>query len=176
VIVALVEITLDVAGDKQLARAFEATAREVEDMSDPLARFGEHLLREIGEQFQTEGARGGEPWRRLTRAYETWKEEHYPGRPILVQSSAMRSAALSPRAVTITPRRLVYEIDDANVCGGTRSEHDRVDRGQLAYWHQVGAGRLPARPIVQLNQEARRELDRIFASWLTTIRRHHLPL
>jgi hypothetical protein len=172
----LVEITLEVAGETQLAHAFEATAREADDLSEPLARYGEYLIAEVGRQFGTEGAQSGEPWQRLTRAYDAWKLEHYGGRPILVQSGAMRSAALSPRAVTVTPRRLVYEIDDANVSGGTRSEHDRVDRGQLAYWHQTGAGRLPARPIVQLNLEARRELDRIFASWLTAIRRHHLPL
>jgi hypothetical protein len=172
----LVSIELNVAGETQLARAFEATSREADDLSEPLARYGEFLLREIGEQFQSEGARGGEPWRRLSRAYETWKTEAYPGRPILVQSGAMRSAALSPRAVTVTPRRLVYEIDDANVSGGTRGEGDRVDRGQLAYWHQTGGGRLPERRIVQLNMEARRQLERVFAEWLTAIRRHHLPL
>lgn len=170
----LVEITLDVAGERQLARAFEATAREAEDMSEPLARYGAYLIQEVGRQFGTEGARGGEPWQRLTAAYEAWKETHYPGRPILVRSGALRSAALSPHAVTVTPRRLVYEIDDANASGGTRSTGDRVDRGQLAYWHQTGGGRLPERRIVDLNMDARRELDRIFAEWLTAIRRHHL--
>lgn len=153
----LTRVELKVAGDTILARAFETTALEAEDMTVPLDRFADHLLRQIGEQFTTEGVAGGTPWQKLSLAYERWKEEHYPGRPILVRTGAMRARALDKReSVRVTPLTMVYEI------GG--------EEGDRAYWHQTGAGHLPARPIVALGLDARRQVDRIFAGWLNDLR------
>lgn len=168
----LVHVGVDVSGDKQLSRAFEATSREAEDLSEPLGEFGRYMLVQIGEQFRTEGAHGGTPWQRLNRAYEVWKDEAFPGRPMLVRTGRMRAEALSPEAVHVGPRRLVYELDEA--AGASYSgPGDTADRGEVALIHQQGRGQQPARPIVQLNQVARRQLDRYFASWLNAVRRHH---
>lgn len=153
----LARFRIDVHGDVQLSRAFEATAEELEDMSEPLARIGRDLRREVGEQFLTEGAHGGSPWQPLDRAYSEWKDQHAPGGPglpILVFSGDMRAAALSEDSVHVTEQRMVYEIDD-----------------EKAIWHQEGAGSLPARRIVELNLAFRRGVERTFAEWLNAVRR-----
>lgn len=153
----LARFRIDVNGDVQLSRAFLATDAELADMSEPLGRIGRDLIVEVGEQFRTEGKQGGTPWKPLNTAYERWKAENAPGGPglpMLVFSGAMRGAALSPFAVRVTDRRMVYEIDD-----------------EKAIWHQEGRGRLPARRIVALNQQFRRSVEREFAEWLNAIRR-----
>lgn len=153
----LAQFRIDVNGDVQLSRAFEVTEAELRDMSEPLSRIGRDLQREVGLQFQTEGAQSGDPWQQLDTAYEAWKDEHAPagaGLPMLVFSGDMRGAALNPDAVTVTEDRLVYEIDD-----------------EKAIWHQEGRGVVPARKLVDLNQEWRRSVERTFHEWLNAIRR-----
>jgi hypothetical protein len=167
----LVRIEIDVAGERQVSRAFEATAREAEDLSEPLHDVGGLILRQVGEQFLTEGAHGGSPWQRLSRAYDAWKEEHFPGRPLLVRTGAMRAAALSPQAISVGPRRLVYELDDTAGASYMR-EGEEHDVGAIAYIHQKGKGHQRVRKILQLNPVARREIDRTFVEWLNAVRRH----
>lgn len=167
----LVKIDLKVAGEKQISRAFEASAREAEDMSEPLQRFGDHLLQQVGAQFASEGAQGGAPWPQLNAAYAAWKDEHYPGRPILVRTGALRAAATSKDAVTVTPRRLTYEIDGIDVHENPSGYAEVEFIGDVAVWHQKGRGHLPVRKIVDLNELARRQLDRYFSDWVNGLRR-----
>lgn len=159
---AMVKISFDVAGERQVSRAFELTAAEAQDMSEPLARVGELLLEHIGIQFATEGGEGMTGhWMPLTPVYRAWKEAHFPGAPILVRTGAMRAAALDPTDVDVSPRRMVYEIPG--------------QPGEIAFFHQIGAGHLPARPIVSLTMADKREMvDRTFSEWINAIR--HRPI
>lgn len=56
--------------------------------------------------------------------------------------------------MTVTPQRLVYEIDD-----------------DKAIYHQEGKGHNPARRLVDLTPVQKREWDREFAGWLNRLRR-----
>lgn len=161
-----VQLRFDVAGDVQLSRAFLTLGREAEDMSEPLARMGQHIRAAVGEQFATEGGRTG-GWQRLSSAYEAWKDEHFPGLPIGVLSGGMRSAALSPDAVTVTPQRMSYVIDAANVDPGLDS---RGDAGERAVRFQRGAGNMPVREIIRLLATDNRQMERYFAEWLNGLR------
>lgn len=158
---AFVNVNLDVVGEKQWSRGFELMAREAADISEPLRHVGRLIVESVGQQFMTEGAHGlGGRWQPLSPEYERWKEENFPGRPLLVRTGAMRRTVLDPGSLTVTARRLVYE---------PRGEHD-----DLAYYHQVGAGALPDMPprkLVALPESVRRSMDRAFHEWVVGLRR-----
>lgn len=107
-------------------------------------------------QFETRGAFGGRPWAPLSPAYREWKEKHYPGKPILVQTGALRRAASSPQRF-VTPRTLTLVINDEKL------EH-----------HQEGGPNLPARPLVfgsPLPFQAEAELDEAATEYVTDLLR-----
>lgn len=155
-------LRMDVLGDVQLSRAFELMAHEAQDLSEPLRQVGEALVSAVGEQFRSEGAHGlGHRWHPLSPAYAAWKRENAPAgpaAPILVFSGDMRSALLDRAAVTVTPRRMVYEPDAPD----------------YAVVHQQGEGHMPQRKIVALAMSDRRGFERIFANWLNGLRRGRL--
>lgn len=155
---AYVRVGFDIAGDVQYSRAFDLYGKLASDLSEPLADIGDKLLQAVGDQFATEGAHGlGRRWQPLSQAYAAWKEQHYPGRPILVRTGDMRSAALSKGALSVSPRRLTYEVDS-----------------EYAIYHQEGRG-VPQRKIVALSNADRRDWDRVFAEYLAA-ERHRVGL
>lgn len=151
----LVRLHFEVAGVGEYVRSFTVYAHEADDMREPFGDIADIIIESVQEQFTTEGAHGGIRWAPLEPGYRLWKEHNYPGRPILVQTGVMRRAATDKqRTVTITPKRLLYEVHD-----------------DKAYWHQTGAGHLPERRLVNLTLAERRQWDRVFAHWLNDIRR-----
>jgi phage gpG-like protein len=50
------------------------------------------------EQFDTEGAAGGQRWAPLSPAYRAWKEIHYPGEPILQRDHELVDSLTDPEA------------------------------------------------------------------------------
>jgi hypothetical protein len=152
----LQRLTLTIAGETQLARAFDVLAHDAEDLREPLERTHEHLRQVVGEQFQSEGGHGGRRWQDLSPAYARQKADHYgDGRPILVASEGMRAAWLARQPLELTARRLVM---------GPREGSEEAVRS-LA--HQTGAGHLPQRRIVDLTLGDKRGIDRIFAEWFS---------
>ena len=149
-----VEITFEITGEAQYARAFEILEHEARDLSDPLGEIGEDLRQRVGEQFGSEGSAGGSPWSQLDPEYLRWKELDFPGRPLLVRTGAMRGAALSPDAVRVSAHRMLYEVDS-----------------DYAMYHQTGTDDMPERKLVELTADMRRNWDRYFHEWLNSIRR-----
>src|SRR5581483_518450 len=123
--VAWVKLRFQVAGEVQVSRAFEASADQVQDMRDPLGRVGRSILATVHEQFRTEGGYGGQRWKPLNRDYAAWKESQVGPEPILVFSGLMRSTLISGAAITVLPKRLVYE--------------PRGPHAEIATYHQGGA-------------------------------------
>ena len=151
----LQKIGFSVHGEDQYVRGFEATAEELRDLSEPLSNIGKMLRHDVAEQFLTEGAAGLHGrWRQLNPSYERWKREQGYDGPILVREGDMLRAATDKRSVTVTPQRMIYEIDDPK-----------------AAYHQDGSGHLPQRRLVDLSPVQKRAWDREFASWLNRIRR-----
>lgn len=160
----MLTVTFDVAGEAQFVRAFEVYDHELRDLSEPFEDVADHLTRVVGEQFLSEGAHGlGSKWRPLNPDYEAWKEEHYPGRPILVRSGAMRAAYLVEGTRELTHDRLVWGVTDQ-----TDDEGERISEYAVA--HQTGRGVVPQRKIIALNTGDRRALDRVFVHWLNGLR------
>lgn len=150
--VPLTRLRFELAGEVHYSRGLLLAAEEARDLSEPLEQAGHLILGAVAQQFATEGRRAG-GWPPLSPRYAAWKAAHYPGRPILVLTGQMKRAALDTRALQVTPRRLTYQIDDPK-----------------ALYHQVGAGRLPVRRVVDLTGHDRRMIDRAFARWLARIR------
>jgi phage gpG-like protein len=66
----------------------------------------------------------GTPWKRLTPAYSAWKQQHFPGQPILRRTGLMLdSAYLTTRGDTFLVRSTSY-----------------------GKYHQFGTSRMAARP------------------------------
>jgi hypothetical protein len=150
-----------VAGDVQYARAFEAAAEEVQNLTEPLTAVGEIVLRDVGEQFRSEGTFGhGSRWQPLNADYERWKQQQVGDEPILVFSGKLRDAMMAHSAVHITPRRMEYDPKDP----GYGIDHQKGDP----------ARGLPQRKMVEIPLTERRNFDRVFAMWLNSIRREKL--
>ena len=181
-------------------RRLEGLKARAEDLTIPLKEIGKDLKKGIGEQFASQGAwaydwpyPGAGPWKPLSDAYRRWKEEHYPGRPILVASGTMRDRSVLAGPMIVTSRRLLYTPRDASQTRAyeyrraTKSEWERApeeDRklawgylvrsphtrtynmAEIAYFHQTGAGHNPRRPMVAFNLAELREFDRVLLAWL----------
>lgn len=164
----MLTVTFDVAGEGQFVRAFEAYDHELRDLSDPFEDVADHLVRVVGEQFVSEGAHGlGAKWEPLSPGYEEWKDEHYPGRPLLVLSGAMRDAYLVHGTRELTADRLVWGVTDQTA---TTDDGDLIRIAEYATAHQTGRGVVPQRKIIALNTMDRRQMDRIFVHWLNGLR------
>jgi hypothetical protein len=151
----------EVAGDVQYSRAFDALAEEVRDLTEPLTAVGELVVRDVGEQFRSEGAFGhGSKWTPLNTDYERWKEQQVGVEPILVFSGKMREAMMARSAVHVSPRRMEYDPDAPDYA--IRHQQGDEERG------------LPQRKMVEIPGSERRAVDRIFATWLNSIRRERL--
>ncbi len=160
----MLTVSFNVAGEGQYIRAFEAYEHELRDLSEPFEDVADHLKRVVGEQFGLEGAHGlGSKWRPLSPGYEAWKDEHYPGRPLLVRTGAMRAAYLVHGTRELTHDRLVWGVTDQ-----LDDEDDRI--AEYATAHQTGRGVVPQRKIIALNTQDRRGLDRVFVEWLNGLR------
>lgn len=153
--VAFTRLTFDVDGERQVSRAFMGMERDLADLSEPLEEIAGLIRQAIGEEFGTEGARGGDAWAPLSPAYEKWKEQHFPGRPLLVQHGDMRRALLDRTAFRVTNERLVYYPDTSS-----------ANHPEIAGFHQRGSGDLPRRKMVDVTAEDRRAFEREIHDWL----------
>lgn len=152
----LQRLTLTIAGDVQLARAFDVLAHDAADLHEPLRETHEHLRQVIGEQFASEGAHSGRRWQDLSPAYAKAKADHYgEGRPILVASGDLRAAWLARQPLQLTSHSLVM---------GPREGSDEETRSLV---HQTGAGHMPQRKILDLTLDDKRGIDRIFATYFS---------
>lgn len=155
-------LRFNVAGDTFYSRAFSAAAKEAEDLSEPLTAIGDLVLRDVFEQFRTEGANGGGGrWKPLSPEYAKWKAEQVGDQPIMVFTGGLRDAMLARSSVHVSPRRMVYDPQAPSWA----VRHQKGDPGEDP---------MPRRRLVELPMTTRREFDREFASWLNAIRREKL--
>jgi phage gpG-like protein len=75
-----------------LAFQVDRFADEIADLRPLMELFGDVFRSQMTQQFASEGRHGSGGWAALSPAYEKWKREHYPGRPIGVLTGSLRSA------------------------------------------------------------------------------------
>lgn len=160
----MLRVRFNVAGEDQYDRAFQVYEGETHNLREPLSDTADLLVRVTGEQFASEGAHGlGGRWQPLNPDYAAWKDEHYPGRPMLVRTGAMRDAYLVHGTRVLTDDRLVWGITD-------QTDADGDEIADRATGHQTGRGVVPQRKIIALNANDRRGIDRLFVDFLSHLR------
>lgn len=126
---------------QQLLRQRLSATLDLEPIATGVARI---LARAAQEQVDSQGQRGGTPYRPLSRSYAIYKQQVVGNKPILVFSGRLRAALQKLPRVQITNRRRVsFEFHQLPPYAGK---------------HQTGQGRLPARPIVSLTEADRRKI------------------
>lgn len=108
------------------------------------ARLGREWFR---EQFDSEGAWGGDPWEELAPSTVAQRGSAHP---ILDDTGAMKRAASYARRVA-TPQTLELHVDDPKV-----------------HWHQDGTRKMPRRPVVpdRIPDSAQAELGAEFDAYV----------
>lgn len=159
-------------GIQGLEAFFEYAGYKVRDMREPLQDTADYIQSTILFQFESEGAYRSGGWTPLEERYQAWKEAKGGGdmilqlEPFLLHSdpgtpedNKMMVPLLDPSAWDITLLEAVYEPDSTR-----------------AGWHQTGVdyrrrgGALPARPILDLDEEDYLFIEGVFEDWLDELR------
>ena len=153
----MVSYQFDIAGERQVDRMLSRSTEKIRDLRPFLDAAGNLLRQIMGEQFSSEGSRGGEPWAPLSSRYSAYKLSRWGQQPILVASRAMRESLTDPGGSHIErrPERDTLEF-------GTRVPY--------AVYHQTGTERMPQRKILDLVERDRRNLMKLLQQHLFTNR------
>lgn len=130
-------------------RAFLKVEHVLGDFRPIFEDLGVAVIEIFQDQFWTAGAGGGTPWEPLSQEYADWKAANSDWGS-LVDVSILQLSGDMYRSFTIKGAEgNVWEIERNEARFGS------IDR--KARWHQTGAGNLPAREILAIN-DARRTL------------------
>ncbi len=154
----MVRFRMEIAGEVQVDRAIARFAEGCSDYRTVWPQVMDEFYAEERDQFQSEGAAGGQGWQPLSPAYLQWKERHYPGQPIMRRTGALESSLTS--------------ATDANaVALQGRTALALGSRVQYALYHQSlePRTRLPRRPLVQLTEQFARTVMRLFQVYLVDV-------
>lgn len=161
-----VAYTLD---DDQARRFFEFAGFRARNLSDPLRRAGATLLHHIARTFETEGDWIGHPWPLLDEGYAAWKEQHAPGRPMLVLTGLLRRMAISRSAVHVTGNQLSWTVN-------LPYAHIQQEGATWMTLRKVGGkfrphvAHIPARPFVQVTPGLVEAIEQDFRVWLEELK------
>jgi phage gpG-like protein len=148
--------------DDQARRFFEYAGFRARNLTDPLRRAGRTLLHHINLTFASEGAWVGERWPGLDPEYEEWKAEHYPGRPLLVQSGRMYRDAISERSISVHGNTLRYGFDSRYAGVQQHGAEWTTDRGHEAV--------IPERPFIKVTPGLIEQIENDFRVWLEELK------
>lgn len=136
-------VSISLIGGQRLFSGIERWAELVEDFS-PAWPFVVDLVRNHYKRtFDSEGAGvgGGPKWAALSPGYAAYKRRRYPGRPLLVATTALRSAMVgggSGSLVQSRKKRLDIGLRGRNL--------------KIGNFHQTGTDNMPARPPVKYDK------------------------
>lgn len=144
-------------GGGQVKSSVRGLIRRTEDLRPVWPKVGAYMSRTASRQFSTKGAHLGTPWKPLNPEYRQWKVRNGYNRNILIMTGDMKS--------TFVGRPMGIE----------KYERDRAEFGsdsQLAIWHQKGTRRngkrhIPARPILKVTTDVRRDVKEIIEDYIT---------
>jgi phage gpG-like protein len=134
-------VNVKVEGLPKLESAFKALADGWVDLRrvEPKAvKLFQNIER---QEFASSGGRSG-GWTPLSPAYAARKAKTHPGQPILRRDDNLFKALTQQTGETVKRP----EKDHLELGATGRS-------GQIGSWHQIGGGRLPARPLLAMQKE-----------------------
>jgi len=127
---------IEVAGDVQLARSLSRFGDGIKDFRPVWEQIVKSFWDIERKQFESEGGYGSGGWLPLSPSYAAWKEENYPGKPILQRSGALFESLTGQASGTIK------QISDKSLTIGTDVFY--------AIFHQKGS---KARPPIDLTEQ-----------------------
>jgi phage gpG-like protein len=134
---------LEVAGQVQMDRGIARFAEGVADYRPIWPVIEDDFYALEKDQFKSEGAEGGEPWKELTPEYAKWKEAHFAGAKILHRTGDIERSLTNPN----DPNTVRIE-ERKTLTLGTRIPY--------ALFHQVGTSRMDARPEILMPEAFKR--------------------
>lgn len=140
------DIRFSFFGEEQVARGLEGFAARARDMRPAWKQIRSRFVDYETSWFDSEG---DGHWPALSKDYAEWKARHFPGRKMLVRSGDMRESVLKPDIDVTEPSYAVFGTADP-----------------VAGYHQKGAGRLPVRRVIDIDEQERREWVRVVQRYL----------
>lgn len=147
-------VKIDIFGDELFRRRILASRHRARDMSPVLHKIGLKWVGWIEEQFATEGARGGEKWRRLERSTVLRRGSAHP---ILIDSANLLLDLTDPEHINVSDDTLTLDLPEHSDFIGGLHEH--------GFPHSRGAP-VPARPPIVFTPLDRAEMRRDISDYL----------
>ena len=129
------------------------------DVKPLLAAFAELFKKDMQEQFGSEGGNSG-GWAPLTPAYEAWKADHYPGRPIGVLTGALSAAMTGGSGY-------MQEISDFGARMGMSPGSAASPYGK--YFDAGNTRGMPARHVIEISGAQAAEWTAVAHEWLSSV-------
>jgi len=152
----LVVLEVETIGGDTFVRGMNRYAEDVTDWRPAFEDIYTNFTNIQKGGFRRQGHHGSK-WADLSPRYKRWKEMHYPGRPILTRTGRMRDSMTGRNQAA--SQDTVKRVEKLAAEFGTQVPY--------AYAHQHGypPGNLPARPMVDLNEDQRRKWAKLIQEW-----------
>lgn len=137
-----VRLRFEFFGEEQVNRSLLAIDDRARDMRPAWDALRDRFVAYEADWFDSEG-RGD--WPPLSRDYAAWKARHYPGKPILRRDDTLYDSVTRPDIDVREPAFAVFGTGDP-----------------VAVYHQRGTDRMPARRVIDLDEDERRQ-------WVKTV-------
>jgi len=156
----MIKLKLDIIGEKSVVRGMDALIQHLgKDLRPMLEAVREWWYSWQSAVFAEEGSELlGRKWQPLSHNYAAWKERHFPGRPILELTGALRDA------MTGKGSGAWRKVEKKSMTLGTQG----ID---YTFAHNFGTDRLPARKFIGSTREALVDLDKRMQDVLADVKR-----
>lgn len=146
------ELQVDVVGYKDAVAYFDTLIRRSSNLASPFQQFQKYWFDDIDASF----AAGGNPieWPALSPAYDQWKHTAYPGQPLMRLSDRLYESLTSQTGDTI------WEVGPKHITFGSRVPYFE--------YHMTGTSKMPARPPLQISEDAVKKLTRMIENYILT--------
>lgn len=144
----MLRFTGTVDGVETLNRAFNRVEEYISDFRSIWPFVAKEFYAIEEGQFQSEGAKGlSGRWSPLSPAYAKYKEQKFPGQPLLRATTSLYQSMTSPDAPDS-----IFRMDERELTIGTKHE--------AATAHQRGTRKMSARPIISLTEDDKRRIQK----------------
>lgn len=143
----MVRFVFELDGVPEFDRGFSRVEREIDDHRFLWPAVSQEVYQIETEQFQSEGAAGGNKWAALSVAYKKFKEMAFPNQPILRATTSLFESVTSPNAPGA-----IFRPEQGMLTIGTSHE--------AAVYHQRGTGKMPARKVYSFSEQQKRRIQK----------------
>ena len=105
------KLRIEVDGEVQFSRWARGLIRRLTSWKPFFERFAPRFIDLLRRRMDSEGAADGQAkWPELSEQYAAWKQQHFPGKPMLQRTGDLYEAVTKPE-VEITDETLTITID-----------------------------------------------------------------